>query len=242
MKTIKNSKEITTLEVGDKVVFGDFCYIVTKTSETNHYYLSAKNDNYDNDTIIKVLYIDVLSFNENLGITCKYGQSHMYSNAFPEYISLEALTAFVSALFKKYEKQSSLPKTWEEFYMNYPIQDGEYFINHQSSVQKVVCYNSYNNTARNHDSDRNICTSESESKAFRALMQLRQLRKAYVKNWEPDWRDETTTKHCIAVVNGAFDIHGWYNTSHVLSFPTSSLAEQFLYNFKNLLEIAKPLL
>lgn len=30
MKTIKNSKEITTLEVGDEVVFGNLRYVVNK--------------------------------------------------------------------------------------------------------------------------------------------------------------------------------------------------------------------
>ena len=41
MKTIKNSKEITTLEVGDVVVFGDLEYVVNKNVYRNstQYYL-----------------------------------------------------------------------------------------------------------------------------------------------------------------------------------------------------------
>ena len=73
-------------------------------------------------------------------------------------------------------------------------------------------------------------------------MQLRQLRKAYVKGWEPDWKSDIYAKYCIEFDSNEFLIHSWYHKSHSLSFPNRELAEQFLTNFKDLLEIAKPLL
>ena len=72
-------------------------------------------------------------------------------------------------------------------------------------------------------------------------MQLRQLRKVYVKDWEPNWT-EPSDKYCINFRHNEFKIVTWGHISHILSFPTKGVAEQFLNNFKNLLEIAKPLL
>ena len=87
--------------------------------------------------------------------------------------------------------------------------------------------------------DRNVCNSKQEAEAFLALMQLYQLRKAYVKDWEPDYKQQY-----YGII---FNIHGLdilpYTLVHKsMSFPTHELAKQFLTNFKDLLEIAKPLL
>lgn len=233
MKTIKSLKDITTLEVGDVVVFGDLTY---KVAMIHGYYLSLKNANKGkaNDEIFKVLNISRKDFVKNLGIDILPTRG-----VFPETKSLEALTALVSALFKEYEKQNELPKTWEEFCNKYPITPGEEaFIN---TASRVRVYESSRIT-RLVDDDRNLCISKQEAEAFIAFMQLRQLRKAYVKDWEPDWMDDISIKYCIEVNSNIFSIHGWYKYSHVLSFPNCGLAEQFLNNFKDLLEIAKPLL
>ena len=230
MKTIKSLKDITTLEVGDLVVFGNLEY---RVSTGGTYFLTRYGDN--NDRIFKVLHLNKRDFVEKLGINA----NHIRDFHFPETKSLEALTAIVSALFKEYEKQNQLPKTWEEFCNKYPITLGkEAFIN---TASRVMVYENYR-IARLVNDDRNLCISKQEAEAFIALMQLRQLRKAYVKDWEPDWMDDISIKHCIVVNSNIFSIHGWYKHSHVLSFPNYGLAEQFLNNFKDLLEIAKPLL
>ena len=89
--------------------------------------------------------------------------------------------------------------------------------------------------------DKNVCVSLQEARAFTALMQLRQLRKAYVKDWEPDWSC-SLSKFCIIVDVNKIRVGDYCFVRKSLSFPTSELAEQFLTNFKDLLEIAKPLL
>ena len=43
----------------------------------------------------------------------------------------------------------------------------------------------YGTDPRNSILDKNICISKEETEAFLALMQLRQLRKAWVDDWEP---------------------------------------------------------
>ena len=236
MKIINNSKDITTLKVGDKVVFGDLEYVVRTDSRNRfiQYYLSARIEH--NNTIFEILNLQKRDFVEKLGITA---ESNCYYD-FPETKSLEVLTALVSALFKEYEKQNELPKTWEEFCERNPLKAKEVFINSASKINTVGDYIS--REYRMPDNDRNLCTSREEAEAFLALMQLRQLRKAYVKNWEPDWVNDEELKYCVNLQANSFDVQCWYHMSNPFSFPTARLAKQFLDNFKDLLEIAKPLL
>ena len=227
MKTIKNSKEITTLEVGDVVVFGNLEYVVDKTIEHNstQYYLYCPTKY--NGTIFEILNFRKKDFVEKLGI-----DADCYCD-FPETKSLEALTAIVSALFKEYEKQNELPKTWEEFCERNNITWNESYIDLSSRIQELAA------CERDSVTDRNVCTSIQEAEAFTALMQLRQLRKAYIKDWEPDYKQQY-----YGII---FNIHGLdilpYALVHKsMSFPTHELAKQFLTNFKDLLEVAKQLL
>lgn len=227
MKTIKNSKEVTILEIGDKVVFNDLEYEV---AQIYGYYLSLKNGNKGkiNDEIFKVLNISKKDFVKNLGIDIL-----PTVGVFPEVKSLEALTAIVSALFKEFEKQNELPKTWEEFCKRNRAKD-DYFI---SNGSKIICVEGH----RDPNSDKNLCTSKQEAEAHLAIMQLRQLRKIYVKDWEPNWNCPSA-KFCILVGRNKIQVADSYYCQETLSFPTEKLAKQFLTNFKDLLEIAKPLL
>ena len=234
MKTIKNSKDITTLEVGDVVVFGDLKYEVAHSSTSLDGYYYLHNLKGENDVIFEKLNTNKKYFIACLGIVADC------SCDFPEVKSLEALTAIVSALFKEYEKQNELPKTWEEFCEKYHLKEEETFIKSDSELITVGDYISRKFRLR--DIDRNLCTSKQEAEAFLALMQLRQLRKAYVKDWEPDWENGYKYKYGINFSSNKLMVLEWCETSCTLSFPTEKLAEQFLTNFKNLLEIAKPLL
>ena len=89
---------------------------------------------------------------------------------------------------------------------------------------------------------RNWITSKEEAEAFLALMQLRQLRKAWVGDWEQPvatpigvihyWLPEDKVKYTV----------GGYCINRHLSFPTKKMAEEFLECFKDLCETAKILL
>jgi hypothetical protein len=230
MKIIKSLKDIATLEVGDVVMFGDLKYVVTQDSYCGRYYLTIKNVG-GNGKIFEILNINKKDFTEKLGI-----EADCYCD-FPETKSLEALTAIVSALFKEYEKQNELPKTWEEFCKRNPIKRGECLISPFCKMHITEAIG----VDRDVNEDRNYCISESEGQAFLALMQLRQLCKAYVKDWKPDWTCDSA-KFCIIVDVNTIRVSDHYFCSRNLSFPTEKLAKQFLTNFKDLLEIAKPLL
>ena len=224
MKTIQSSKDITTLEVGDKVIFGALKYRVCLE---DGYFLSTPD--VKNDKIFTILNISKRDFVKNLGIN-----TLPVDWDFPETLSLEALTAIVSALYKEYEKQNEFPKTWEEFCRKNPLKMGECLISPFCQMHVTA------GGSRDADEDRNYCISEQEAKAFLALMQLRQLRKAYVKDWEPDLDKKG---YCGIVYNcNGIEIENYKWSHRSLSFPTEELAKQFLNNFKDLLEIAKPLL
>jgi hypothetical protein len=140
-------------------------------------------------------------------------------------------------LFKEYEKQNELPKTWEEFCIKCHLKEDEVYIGSTSELINVE--ESLGRRFRLCGEDRNVCTSKYEAEAFLALMQLRQLRKAYVKDWEPDYKQQYYG--IIFNVNG-LDILPYTLVHKSISFPTHELAKQFLTNFKDLLEIAKSLL
>lgn len=228
MKTIKSLKDITTLEVYDVVMFGDLKYQV---HHEDGYFLSTLDGN--NDRIFTNLNISKKDFVKNLGIN-----TLSIDWDFPEVYSLEALTAIVSALFKEYEKHNELPKTWEEFCERNPIKKGECLINAFSKIRETISAGD----DRDVDEDRTYFTSVQEAKAFLALMQLRQLRKCYVRDWEPDWSDCRSSKFSITCIEGVLSIFDTVTVHRSMSFPNSKLAKQFFNNFKDLLEIAKPLL
>lgn len=137
------------------------------------------------------------------------------------------------------EKKQNPPRSWEEFCERYPIKRGEAWITTEGCIQV------HKNRAilRMFDLGRNHCVTEEEAEAFLALMQLRQLRKAWVGDWE-----QPNSKTYIAAI--AYNVNntevfvkvGNYWSNKNLSFPTQEMAEDFLSCFKELCETAKILL
>jgi len=133
--------------------------------------------------------------------------------------------------------KSQLPKSWEEFCEVYPIeQKGGAYINNVSNILVL------NKGSRNPHTDKNVLPSEEMAEAALALCQLLQLRDCYNQGWQPDW-DEGTLKYCM-VPTGKYEvkINYSYQIPRVLHFKTRELCEAFKENFKDLIEIAKPLL
>lgn len=136
-------------------------------------------------------------------------------------------------LYKTWEK---LPKTWAEFCKTHNTQGNEYWIRNNSSLQQVA-------GARNRDidADRNLMPSKELAEAMIALCQLMQLRDCYNNDWTPDW-SEVNSKYDILFVNNEITTYSTSYTQRVLSFKSEELRDEFLKNFKDLIEIAKPLL
>lgn len=136
------------------------------------------------------------------------------------------------------EKKNDKPRTWEEFCENYPLRKDEFLISDGGRIKQV-----YPLTIGKSRTYKNWCISKEEAEAFLALMQLRQLRKAWVGDWEqPNSNNQigfisySINRHKVVVDYGVT----WRNS--VLSFPTREIAQEFLDCFKDLCETAKILL
>ena len=84
--------------------------------------------------------------------------------------------------------------------------------------------------------------SEELVKATIALLKLLFLKDYYNEGWQPDWKD-SSIKYCIEIYLGEIDIRESCRLiSKSFSFKSKEIAEKFLKEQKELLEIAKPLL
>ena len=137
------------------------------------------------------------------------------------------------------EKKQEPPRSWEEFCEKYPLKK-EAFIDNYSDIKEVDLSLG---KERDEVTGKNWCTSKEEAEAFLALIQLRQLRKAWIGDWE-----QPSSKTYIAVI--AYSINykevvvdtGNYWSNMTLSFPTKEMAKDFFNCFRDLCEIAKFLL
>lgn len=136
------------------------------------------------------------------------------------------------------EKKQTPPRSWEEFCKRFPLKKGEAYID-PNSIIDVADYK----CSRNVSESKNWCTSKEEAEAFLALMQLRQLRKAWVGSWEqPDHSTMISAiTHQISDGRVIIMTSNFWN-SQALSFPTRKMAMDFFECFRDLCETAKTLL
>lgn len=128
-----------------------------------------------------------------------------------------------------------LPKSWEEYCKQNPIVDWEYFINERSEIDEI------RKRERNPTTDMSTIQLREMAIAFRALMQLIQLKDCYRQGWTPDW-EQPYKKYCVyREGNSVFPFDGTFN-SRVLSFQSEEIRDEFLNNFKDLIEQAKELI
>ena len=135
--------------------------------------------------------------------------------------------------------EPELPNTWKEFCKSYPIKSGEYFIDSSSQIVAPVW------AARDMYATQNVLQSHKAAEAHLAYMQLHQLRDCYRQGWTPDWEDDSY-KYTIVqkvTIKGVQHIVACYRTTPCfLSFPTYKLTEEFLTNFRDLIEQAGDLI
>ena len=135
------------------------------------------------------------------------------------------------------EKKQEPPKSWEEFCKRCPKKMGEAFI---SSISEIFVYDLP--SLRDEKRDKNLCSSKEEAEAFLALMQLRQLRKAWVGEWEPS----RNTEYSVVLVEkrtNKFEVgYGYWSYNYSMTFPSEEMAKDFLNCFRDLCETAKILL
>jgi hypothetical protein len=143
--------------------------------------------------------------------------------------------------------KNGLPKTWEEFCEITP-KSGEYFIGVGS---KIIPFSRWNG-AKRYQEDKNVLPNKETAEAMLALCQLIQLRDCYNDGWKPDWSKTNPTKVWWNI-SGISKYTIYFNENQItrgsetsrqqiLAFKTEELRDQFLENFRDLIETAKPLL
>jgi hypothetical protein len=125
-------------------------------------------------------------------------------------------------------KKMELPKRWEDL----KIVEGYYI----SSDAKT-----YRSTSAALEENRMFFTSREQAEAAIALAQLSQLREVYRQGWKPDWNDDQK-KYGIKFFRGDIDEEEIAWTNIFLSFQSPEIRDEFLENFRDLIEKAKPLM
>lgn len=130
-----------------------------------------------------------------------------------------------------------LPKTWEDFCRIHPIRKSELVLDYYADICR-------GREGRHRDPrfDRTHLPDEETAKAMRALCQLIQLRNFYNGDWVPDWKNANERKWAIAVCRDKVEPFRYETANKVLAFKSEEIRDQFLENFRDLIEIAKPLL
>ena len=145
-------------------------------------------------------------------------------------------STFECIVFKPIKKE--LPKTWEEFCETHPRKIGECYLTGCSVIETFGPYDDLN---RKLEMDKNILPSRELAEAMLALCQLIQLRDCYNDGWTPDWTN-TDVKYTIAYFQDRIDLDLSHYGPCILAFKSQELCGEFYNNFKDLIEIAKPLL
>lgn len=128
-----------------------------------------------------------------------------------------------------------LPKTWEEFCKLNKTNENEYYLNTISRIVKAEI------NERHIYNDRNVLPNKQAVEQHLAFMQLHQLRDCYRQEWIPDWKNNYP-KYSIIRKDKQYSIAYYLSTPCFLSFPTCEIAEEFLNNFRDLIEQAGDLI
>lgn len=128
-----------------------------------------------------------------------------------------------------------LPKTWEEFCKQNKMNNNECYINNTSYIRETYI------GERRKNEDRNALPSKQAAEAHIALMQLHQLRDCYRQGWKPNFAEDSQ-KWIIAKYTNTLEINCSIYRNAFLTFQTRKLAEQFLANFRDLIEQAGDLI
>lgn len=128
-----------------------------------------------------------------------------------------------------------LPKTWEEFCGQTQIKDGECYLDADSSIAEAEKGERYNYI------DRIVLPNKQAAEQHLALMQLHQLRDCYRQGGTPNYTD-SSLKVNITKCESEPVITPTIKRASFLSFPTREIAEQFIINFRDLIEQAGDLI
>lgn len=142
-----------------------------------------------------------------------------------------------AAVVTSKEKERKLPKSWEEFCEMSPIKKGECYI---GGLADIVEYES-DGIPRGGEVSKNFLPDHATAEAVLALCQLIQLRNAYNGDWVPDWNNAFEMKHCVFFEKKNICSSAMFGCPELLYFKNAELRDEFLRNFRPIIEKLKPL-
>ena len=146
----------------------------------------------------------------------------------------ESNSTFEKIVFKR---KDTKPRSWEEYCKNFK---GQYYYiqNNKDNIATSFIPNGYGLVS----AYKNYIPSKELAEAFLAMMQLMSLRQAWIGDWKPNWSCGYSSNYCVVGAGDHFDVCILGKCRCALSFPTIEMAKDFINCFRDLLEIAKPLL
>lgn len=114
--------------------------------------------------------------------------------------------------------------------------DEEYCTNEYSGVIKLYTKNHRIEHKKGFIKDKEL------AEAYAVLPQLIRLRDEYNEGWKPDWGDEDSKKYILSYRRNNIEGSHTISSRYLLSFKSEEIRNQFLEDYKYLIEIVKPLL
>ena len=130
-------------------------------------------------------------------------------------------------------KGSGLPNTWNEFCLETPIKQFEYYISADSGISQRA-----DDVIRRIECDKNVLPNKKSAEGHLAAMQLEQLRNRYRQGWKPNWKD-SGNKYVIEYDDDNLSSDNYKHCNRFLSFQSREIRDLFVKNFKDLIELAK---
>lgn len=130
-------------------------------------------------------------------------------------------------------KDSGLPNTWNEFCLETPIKQFEYYISADSGISQRA-----DDVIRRIECDKNVLPNKKYAESILALCQLTQLRDRYRQGWVPDLKDGKY-KYIIDYDGDNLSLDLYHQRKTFLSFQSKEIRDLFVKNFKDLIELAK---
>ena len=149
----------------------------------------------------------------------------------------ESNSTFEKIVFKK---KDTKPRSWKE-YCEQQIANKKhgYYIDDEDCSSVSVVWNELAEVNKS----KNVLPTKELAEAFLAMMQLMSLRQEWIGDWKPDWNNSKQWKANILYGNKGLVVAYFGDLlSSPLSFPTQEMAADFMNCFKDLLEVAKPLI
>jgi hypothetical protein len=148
--------------------------------------------------------------------------------------SIEEAMEEYAQQFKEEPKQLELPKRWEDL---------EYIKGYYVSLTSDVSFWDKEEGEELEDADKILFATKEQAEAAVALAQISQLREVYRQGWEPDWNAIEQEKFILIYTHrGIFECSVAVNIPNFLSFQSPEIRDEFLENFRDLIEKAKPLM